>query len=664
MRWFEGCGAWRHVSVAGSLYLALTLVLTWPLIRGIARDVPSDLADPLLNCWILAWGSEHILRLLSGQWGAFHGFWSTNAFYPHTLTLAYSEHLIVPAIQATPIYVLSGNVILAYNCLFLSTFVLSGIGAYLLAVELIGDRRAAFVAGLLFAFAPYRFDQLPHLQVMSSQWMPFALLGFRRYVVTRRLRYCFGGLLALVAQGLSCGYYLLFFTPFAALYAVWEMARHGRLKDVRMWLAFVFAALVFVGVTLPFLLPYAELRALEPTTRDMLTVCTGSADLFSYVSSNPRSPIWGSVLTAITRGEGQLFPGLATLILAGIAGVAALLRRLAASAPETGVWPWRRRGTWVALGAVFFCAMSLSITLTGRSVRLPLGVATLTVSSISRTAGCLALATAALLLVSRRARELCRGWTRSTTLFLLLFGALAAYLSLGPAPTALYQRLELPALYGLLRDYVPGFDGLRVPARYAMIATLALALLGGLGVAALRRCGKWGRTCALLLTLFALIEAPFFPLPLNGSWGSDKVRAPSPPELGDQIPAVYRYVRSLPRDVVLLEMPIGYTCHETSYMLYSTLHWRRIVNGYSGYFPEGSLEMATALKRLVADPAEGLAALRRSGASHVIVHRDSWRGHRAEKVLRVLRRGGLTVLGDFGEATVLAMPSRIPTARE
>ena len=37
--------------------------------------------------------------------------------------------------------------------------------------------------------------------------------------------------------------------------------------------------------------------------------------------------------------------------------------------------------------------------------------------------------------------------------------------------------------YGLrlLYDYVPGFNGVRVPARYAMIAGLFLAVLAGYG---------------------------------------------------------------------------------------------------------------------------------------------------------------------------------------
>ena len=49
------------------------------------------------------------------------------------------------------------------------------------------------------------------------------------------------------------------------------------------------------------------------------------------------------------------------------------------------------------------------------------------------------------------------------------------------------ERGEAPSpgfgLYGVLYDYVPGFNGVRVPARYAMIAGLFLAILAGIGVA-------------------------------------------------------------------------------------------------------------------------------------------------------------------------------------
>ena len=86
-----------------------------------------------------------------------------------------------------PIYAATRNPILSYNVVFLSTFVLSAIGMFLFVRELTGSSGAAFLAGLAFGFAPYRFGTLPHVQVLSSMWMPFVLLGFHRFLDSRRI---------------------------------------------------------------------------------------------------------------------------------------------------------------------------------------------------------------------------------------------------------------------------------------------------------------------------------------------------------------------------------------------------------------------------------------------------------------------------------------------
>ena len=119
-------------------YLLITLVMTWPLVAGLASDVPGDLGDSLLNMWILGWGAEHLPRVLTGQmtWGE---FWNANIFHPEPLALSLSEHLFGQVLQILPVYYLTGNLILCYNLLFLSSFALSGLGAYLLVRDLIGD---------------------------------------------------------------------------------------------------------------------------------------------------------------------------------------------------------------------------------------------------------------------------------------------------------------------------------------------------------------------------------------------------------------------------------------------------------------------------------------------------------------------------------------------
>ena len=160
--------------------------------------------------------AQELTRALAGRSGALHAYWNPPIFFPHPLALAYSEHLTPQALQILPVYWASRNPILCYNLMFLSTFVLSAIGMFVLVRELTGDASAAFLAGLAFGFAPYRIASLSHVQVLSSAWMPFTLYGFRRFFDTRRAASLAGATAAWIAQNLSCGYYLLFFSPVAS----------------------------------------------------------------------------------------------------------------------------------------------------------------------------------------------------------------------------------------------------------------------------------------------------------------------------------------------------------------------------------------------------------------------------------------------------------------
>ena len=76
------------VWAAAALYLAAAVFVTWPLSAGLASDVPSDLGDPLLNMWILAWDVEQIKAILGGDLSRIGRFFDANIFYPAPLTLA------------------------------------------------------------------------------------------------------------------------------------------------------------------------------------------------------------------------------------------------------------------------------------------------------------------------------------------------------------------------------------------------------------------------------------------------------------------------------------------------------------------------------------------------------------------------------------------------
>src|SRR4051812_28922415 len=189
---------------------------------------------------------------------------------------------------------------------------------FLLGRELTGSAAAGFVAGLAFAFAPYRIASIPHLQVLSSAWMPFVLVGLHRYFATGRLLPLGGAAAAWLVQNLSCGYYLLFFSPIVAIDIAWEMTRRGLWTDRRtLARVTVFVALV-LAATVPFLLPYLELRRLGFDARSLDETRRFSADVYAYFTADPNLHLWGSIADAWPKAEGLLFPGLTIVVLAAI----------------------------------------------------------------------------------------------------------------------------------------------------------------------------------------------------------------------------------------------------------------------------------------------------------------------------------------------------------
>src|SRR4030095_14621205 len=141
-------------------------------------------------------------------------WWNFPAFYPTPSALALSEHLTGLSLFAAPAMWVTGNPALVSNLLFLFSFLLCALAAYALAWRLTGNVPAAFLAGLAFGFARYRVGQLAHLQVLSSYWIPVALLGLHAYLDTGRVRWLLLAAGAWLLQGLTNSYYLIYFTLF------------------------------------------------------------------------------------------------------------------------------------------------------------------------------------------------------------------------------------------------------------------------------------------------------------------------------------------------------------------------------------------------------------------------------------------------------------------
>lgn len=596
----------RQAAAAAAAYLLITIVWTWPLALGLTRDVPSDLGDPLLNAWILAWDATHLGR----------GWWSANIFYPHPLALAYSEHLLPQALSILPIYAATRNPILCYNVVFLSTFVLSGLGMFLFARELTGRRDAALVAGLAFAFAPYRVASLPHLQVLSSAWMPFTLYGFRRFFVGGRLRALAGGATAWLLQNLSCSYYLLFFTPIVAAYLVWEAIT--RRASGRTIATVVVACAAVGGATAAVVWPYFALRQLGFPARSIDEVVRFSADTFAYFTADSNLRVWGTLARAWPHAEGSLFPGLTITVLA-----------IVGSSRPVALLP--------------LALVSLPLL----NIHLPF----VKVASISRTLTVAAIASTAILVAARAQRRALTAWLWSPLGFFTLVVIFGAAMSLGPEIYARGRLVGEGVPYTIAFQSVPGFDGLRVPARFATIVTFGLAALTAFAIRT--------RVAAIVAGALIVIESFAVPIPINQNDVTYRQShlAPLPPRVSaTDAPELYAFIARLPDSAAIAELPLGEPAFDVRYMFASTRHWRRLVNGYSGGAPTDYEALGQDLQAALERPDRAWRSLVATRATYVVVHEEFYANGRGAAVTSWLRSHGTREIAAFGRDRVLVLP--------
>jgi hypothetical protein len=447
------------VALGGVLLAVLT---TWPLVLHMPSRIAPDLGDPVRTAWEVAWVGHAMLH------SPLHLF-DANTFYPHPLSLAFSDSLLGYGPAA---FFGSGTVaaLVRYNLLFLFAWSLCFAGAYVLARELGLGRLGGAAAGAAFAYAPYRVTEAGHLHVISSGGLPLALFLLLRGYRNRSRGLVIAGWLVSAWQislgftlGMQYAYLLAVLALIALVYwwrgrlapsldaaaeeerspaagaAVDESAPEepsgaagdaaesragdrapspgrGPLIPRKLLVVTLIGVAVLGVVTIYQAAPYLQIAHDYPTAkRTLKEVKNYSSGPAALLSASSENRVWGSVTSGMrakvhSKNESVFFPGGLILVLAlvGLAGV--------------GVSPLSRRlRISLALGILVVSILAMGMGLTG-----------------------------------------------------------AGY------------------PYRLLYEFAPGWNGVRVPGRVFTLATLFYALLVGAGVHALVRLVRpWGERHSL-----------------------------------------------------------------------------------------------------------------------------------------------------------------------
>lgn len=614
-----GPGA-REVSAAALFFLAATILMTWPQAAHLS-DAMGDIWDAKLIARILQWDYHQTLADPAR-------LYELNFFYPAQDVLAFSENLWGVSLFGYPLLAAGASPLLNYNVLFLLGMFLSALGAWALARHVTGDGLASLAAGLVFAFLPWRFSQLPHLQFQWAAFLALSLLFLLRYLDLGRRRDAVL-LGAAFAWNALCNVHYALFGGILVVLSLALAALQG-VGDARRRRNALFAIVLGGLVFLPFALPYHRAEVLYGMKRYTSEMLFFSGRFHDFLSTGFRSRLYGKATAAWNSPEGDFFPGLVAVVLSAIALVRV---RRAAQSDAPAPLSSRRKASARALDAAIAVVCALWIaTLVQSGLRL----GALKAGDPGRVQVILTVLVIARLVVALPGTSryvslgdaLRRGPLPPSLVLLGAIGIVGTLVALGG---------NTPYYRFLFQSFGRIFRSIRVPARGIVLFDLALAVLAawGLSVLTRRRHGRRraaGVGVALALLLF---EYRSFPLALY------PVEAEAPP--------VYRWLSTVDLPGAVAEWPLGLE-YDFDYVFRQAQHQRAIVNGYSGFFPESYRSLEETLKQRPI-PDSVWRQMRELGAVLVVYHAHETRGIRvaayAEALDRATASGGLEAVRSF-----------------
>ncbi|NKQ37601.1 MAG: hypothetical protein HF973_18555 [Chloroflexi bacterium] len=317
-------------------FLGLAVLMTWPTLAKWNSEWAGGRSDLLVHQWTFWWIKE---ALSAGQ----NPFYTTLLYYPNGVSLLTHNIAWLNIAFWLPLQALIGE-IAAYNVIFILIYALNGFAMYLFAAELMVQRPAAFIAGLIFAFWPYTLSHYDHPNLILTFAVPLALLYLYRTARQPTLRHTLLAALFLALIGFSRLQHLALAGLIIALFVVWLLipipAAHSRRSIKMLALAGGLSLLIMLPIITP--LVYNQLTRSNPEDVAIIEPDDGRTDLAAYLVPSPDNTFWGDRIKPIYTPYAASwnytpFIGYMTLILA-LLGL---------------IFRWRQTWFWLLLAVIY-----------------------------------------------------------------------------------------------------------------------------------------------------------------------------------------------------------------------------------------------------------------------------------------------------------------------
>lgn len=215
----------RNVLIPLAFYLFAYFVLTFPAITHFSTDFFMDAGDGLKTTWDV-WWVGHAVK--SG----------TNPWFTRLLHYPLGTTLIADTL--TPFNGFTGVVfgkvmtlVQTVNALIIFAFVVGGLIAFWLSLEITGEYYGSLLCGYLFSFSQYHFAHTEgHLQLVTLEWLPLFLLAFWRLLARPSVARGVAAACSLFLVIFSDYYYFLYSVLAGAILLGWYLIAH---RSERPW---------------------------------------------------------------------------------------------------------------------------------------------------------------------------------------------------------------------------------------------------------------------------------------------------------------------------------------------------------------------------------------------------------------------------------------------
>jgi hypothetical protein len=288
-----------------ALFTALTVIMTWPQARQFATHAV-DHQDVYFNMWRLGWFAH---ALAASPSTIFDG----NIFHPEPNALTFSDAMVIEGLVAAPLLWAGVRPVLVHNSLLLGAVIASALGMFVLVERLTRNRAAAVIGGIIFAFAPYRFEHYMHMELQWTVWMPWALWAVHRTVESGRWLHGLQAGIFVALQMLSSVYYGVFLATVLPLVGGLLLLSVGRPQALRAARALALGGVAAAIICSLYAVPYlaASTRVGRRTPDE---IAKFSAWPYDYLVATPDNRIYGDGFEG--SDERRLFPGILPLLLA------------------------------------------------------------------------------------------------------------------------------------------------------------------------------------------------------------------------------------------------------------------------------------------------------------------------------------------------------------